>query len=179
MADIIELLERRDERGLSLLQETYRDYCYSIIYHLLRDHDQTEEALSDVWLKIWNSVPHTRPDHLQAYLAKTARNTAIHYVKHNTAQKRGSMTVLLDELEECIPDPRWECDAEHLKELLRKFVHSLSPEDRTVFLRRYWYGDTIEELSASTGETHSKITGMLFRTRKKLRKYLKTEGYEI
>ena len=57
MADIIELLERRDEAGLVLLKEKYADYCYSIIYGLLRDHQQTEEALSDVWLAIWNSIP--------------------------------------------------------------------------------------------------------------------------
>ena len=57
MADIIELLERRDETGLALLKEKYADYCYSIIYGLLRDHQQTEEALSDVWLAIWNSIP--------------------------------------------------------------------------------------------------------------------------
>lgn len=64
MSDIIELLERRDELGLVLLKEKYSDYCYSILYNLLRDHDQAEEALSDVWLQIWNSIPPcpARPD---------------------------------------------------------------------------------------------------------------------
>ena len=73
MADIIELLERRDETGLALLKEKYADYCYCIIYGLLRDHSQTEEALSDVWLAIWNAIPPARPLRLRAYLAKTAR----------------------------------------------------------------------------------------------------------
>ena len=88
MADIIELLERRDEQGLSLLKEKYSDYCYTIIYHLLRDHEQTEEALSDVWLRIWNSIPPARPQRLRAYLARIARNVALDYIKYNTAQKR-------------------------------------------------------------------------------------------
>ena len=83
MADIIELLERRDEKGLVLLKEKYADYCYSIIYGLLRSHEQTEEALSDVWLAIWNSIPPARPLRLRAYLAKTARNTALHYLRHD------------------------------------------------------------------------------------------------
>lgn len=179
MSDIIELLERRDEQGIVLLKEKYADYCYSIIYHLLRDHEQTEEALSDVWLQIWNSVPHARPAQLRAYLAKTARNTAIHYIKYNSAQKRNGMTVLLDELEECIPDPRWEPDRDGLKELLREFVKSLDLQEQRIFLRRYWYGATIEELAKAMDCTENRITGILFRTRKKLRKFLKMEGYDV
>lgn len=179
MADIIELLERRDEQGLVLLKEKYANYCYSIIYHLLRSHEQTEEALSDVWLQIWNSIPHARPGQLRPYLAKTARNTALHYVKHNTAQKRSGIMVLLDELEECIPDPQWECDREVLKELLRQFINSLEQEEQRIFLRRYWYGDTIKELAKASKCTENRITGILFRTRNKLRKYLELEGYEI
>ena len=151
MADIIELLERRDEQGLLLLQQQYRDYCYSIIYHLLRDYEQTEEAISDVWLQVWNRIPNVRPANLRSYLAKAARNTAIHYVKYNAAQKRCGMTVLLDELADCVPDPQWECDRESLKGLLRKFINDLRPEERNIFLRRYWYGDTVEELQEATG----------------------------
>lgn len=179
MTDIMELLQRRDEQGLVLLQEQYRDYCYCIIYHLLRDHEQAEEALSDVWLQVWNRIPDAQPANLRAYLAKTARNTAIHYIKHNVAQKRSGVTVLLDELSDCVPDPQWQCDRETLNSLLRSFVNALRPEDRRLFLRRYWYGDTIEELQEATGWSQSKITGVLFRIRNKLRKFLKTEGYEV
>lgn len=181
MSDIIELLERRDELGLVLLKEKYSDYCYSILYNLLRDHDQAEEALSDVWLQIWNSIPPARPARIRAYLAKTARNTALHYLRHDHAQKSSGVTVLLDELAECIPDPRWERadQGEALKELLWEFVRSLGPEEQRIFLRRYWYGATIEELAKAMHCTESRITGILFRTRKKLRKYLEKEGYEV
>lgn len=178
MADIIELLERRDEQGISLLKEKYSDFCYGIIYRLLLDHEQTEEALSDVWLKIWNAIPPARPSRLRAYLAKAARNTAIHYIQRNDAQKRSGVTVLLDELAECIPDPKWE-GGDGLKELLRSFVESLEPEEQRIFLRRYWYGATIQELAKAMHCSESRITGILFRTRKKLRKYLEREGYEV
>lgn len=179
MADIIELLERRDEQGLSLLKEKYSDYCYSIIYSLLRDHPQTEEALSDVWLQIWNSIPPARPARLRAYLAKTARNTALHYIQYNNAQKRSGITVLLEELEECLPDPRWERDGQAMKEMLRDFVNGLEPEVQRVFLQRYWYGATIEELARMTHSTESRITGILFRTRRRLKKHLEKEGYTV
>lgn len=179
MAGIIELLEQRDEQGLVLLKDNYSDYCYSIIYRLLRDHEQTEEALSDVWLQIWNSIPPARPQRIRAYLAKTARNTAVHYIERTQAQKRSGVTVLLDELEECIPDPRWEQSSEELKEMLRCFVHGLELEEQRIFLWRYWYGATIEELAKAVHCSENRITGILFRTRKKLRKYLEKEGYEV
>lgn len=179
MADIIELLERRSELGLELLKENYTSYCYTIIYRLLQDHEQTEEALSDVWLQIWNSIPPTRPRQLRAYLAKTARNAALHYLRYNDAQKRSGATVLLDELSECIPDPKWERDTVDLKELIRSFVSGLEQEERQIFLRRYWYGADIREIAKDRGCTENRITGILFRTRKKLKKYLEKEGYKL
>ena len=179
MAQIMELLLSRDEQGLAMLKKEYRDLCYSIIYRLLRDPEQTEEALSDVWFQVWNSIPQARPAHLRAYMAKTARNTAIHYVQRNAAQKRSGITVLLDELEECIPDPRWECDSENLKDLLGKFISSLGREEKRIFMRRYWYGETVQELAKASHCTQNRITGILFRTRNKLRKYLESEGYEV
>lgn len=181
MADILELLERRDEQALELLKERYSDYCYSIIYHLLRNHEETAEALSDVWLQIWNSIPPARPQHIRAYLAKTARNTALHYIKHNNAQKRSGVTVLLDELSECIPDPSWEQNAQSqgLRDCLNRFVAALEAEPQQIFLRRYWYGATVEELAKAFHCSESRITGILFRTRKKLRRYLQKEGYTL
>ena len=178
MADIIELLERRDEAGLVLLKEKYADYCYSIIYGLLRDHQQTEEALSDVWLAIWNSIPPARPLRLRAYLAKTARNTALHYLRYDNAQKRTAVTVLLDELAECISDPATEESGE-LKTILREFVETLEPEAKRVFVRRYWYGESLGEIAAADHSTENRIAGILFRTRKKLKAHLEKEGYKV
>ena len=176
--DIIELLERRDEMGLVLLKEKYSDYCYAIIYRLLSDHAQTEEALSDVWLHIWDSIPPARPARLRPYLARTARNIALDYIKRDRTQKRGGMTVLLEELSECIPDPA-SMNSGDLKELLRDFVNGLEPEAQRVFLRRYWFGSSVAELAAASHCSESRITGILYRTRKKLRKRLEKEGYDL
>lgn len=85
---------------------------------------------------------------------------------------------MLDELQECIPDPRWEGERE-LKELLEEFLREQPLEQRKLFLRRYWYGETIDELSQAFGYSPSRVTGMLFRTRKRLEKYLQKEGYTV
>ena len=100
------------------------------------------------------------------------------YIKRERAQKRDGMTVLLDELAECIPDPKSMEDGE-LKELLRQFVNSLEPEAQRIFLRRYWFGSTVGELAKASHCSETRITGILFRTRKKLRKLLEKEGYEL
>lgn len=175
--DIIELLERRDEEGIELLKAHYSDYCYTIIYNLLRSHEETEEALNDVWMKIWNSIPPARPQRLRAYLARTARNTALDYLKRDQARKRFGMTLLLDEISEMVP-----ATGQHdtlLRDLLNRFLRGLGNEEQKIFLQRYWYGATIEELAAAFGSSQTRIANILLRTRKKLRRFLEKEGYQV
>lgn len=175
--DIIERLERRDESAIELLRAYYGDYCYRIIYNQLCSHEETEEALNDVWLKIWNSIPPARPTHLRAYIAKAARNTAIDYIKRNSAERRYGITTLLDEIAEVVPDAS-KSDG-FLKDTLNHFVRSLRSEEQCIFLRRYWYGASIEELADELGCSRTRIANILHRTRKKLRKHLEKEGYTV
>ena len=175
--DIIERLERRDEMAIELLKAYYGDYCYRIIYNQLCSHEETEEALNDVWMKIWNSIPPARPTHLRAYIAKAARNTAIDYIKKNTAERRSGITELLDEIAEVVPDTS-ESDG-FLKDTLNRFVRSLRSEEQRIFLRRYWYGASIEELADELGCSQTRIANILHRTRNKLRKHLEKEGYSV
>ena len=175
--DIIERLERRDETAIELLKAYYGDYCYRIIYNQLCSHEETEEALNDVWLKIWNSIPPARPAHLRAYIAKAARNTAIDYIKRNSAERRSGITMLLDEIAEVVPDVTGSDG--FLKDTLNRFLRSLGPEEQRIFLRRYWYGANIEELAAELGCSQTRIANILHRTRKKLRKHLEKEGHTI
>lgn len=175
--DIIERLERRDETAIELLKAYYGDYCYRIIYNQLCSHEDTEEALNDVWIKIWNSIPPARPEHLRAYIAKAARNTAIDYIKRDSAQRRSGLTTLLDEIAEIVPDVSGSDG--FLKDTLNHFLRSLGPEEQRIFLRRYWYGASVEELAAELGCSQSRIANILHRTRKKLRKHLEKEGYTV
>ena len=180
--DIIELLERRDELGLSLLKEKYADYCYGIIFRLLEDRELSEEALSDVWLAIWNAIPPTRPARLRPYLAKTARNIAVDYIKHERAQKRDGMTVLLDELAECVSAPGTPEETVMVEELgtaIDRFLAAQSRRDRSVFLCRYYFAETTSEIAARYSLRESNVLVILSRMRKKLKKFLKQEGYLI
>ncbi len=175
--DIIERLERRDETAIELLKAYYGDYCYRIIYQQLCSHEETEEALSDVWMKIWNSIPPARPTHLRAYIAKAARNTAIDYIKRDCAQRRFGITTVLDEIAELVPAES-HSDG-FLRDTLNRFLRSLGAEEQRIFLRRYWYGAAIEEIAEEYACSRTRIANILHRTRKKLRKHLEKEGYTL
>lgn len=181
MADIIELLERRDESALELLRASYGEYCHAIIIRLLGDEQETEEALSDVWMQVWNAIPPARPRHLKAYLAQTARNIAINRIRRDSTAKRSGTTVLLDELAECLPDRSWE-DRERsgeVREALNSFLRKLPREERTIFIRRYWFGETVPELAREFRYSESKVTSLLHRLRKRLRNHLEQEGVPV
>lgn len=177
MKEIVALLEERDERALQLLKEEYSDYCYTVLYGILRDHGEAEEALNDVWLRVWNSVPPAKPRCLRAYLAKVSRNIALDRIKYQGAKKRGPSPLPLDEIAEILPSKGSATEQADLRDALSRFVKSLAAEDRRIFLRRYWYNETVEELAEAFHCSQSRIGGILFRTRKKLRKFLKKEGY--
>lgn len=181
MADIIELLERRDERALELLRESYGGYCHAIVLRLLGDEQEAEEALSDVWMQVWSSIPPARPRHLKAYLAKTARNIAINRIRRDCAAKRSGTTVMLDELAECIPDRSWEDRArsEEVRDALNAFLHSLPGEERKIFVRRYWFGETVPEIAREFHHSESRVTSLLHRLRKRLKKHLEQEGLRV
>lgn len=176
--ELISLLFARDEQGLAALKEHYGVFCTAIIRCLLENEGDIQEAENDLWLQIWNSIPPAQPNNLKAYLAKAARNTAIHYLERENAQKRKHVAVLLSELSDCVPDPASNnhTDAAILREALNTFVRGLPPQERAAFIHRYWYGESIAELQARTGWTQSKLTSLLLRLRRRLKKHLEKEG---
>lgn len=181
MEEIVKRLWQRDEQALALMEHQYGGFCRQIISGLLNNIQDVEEVLNDVYLKVWNSIPPTKPKYFRAYLAKTARNTALHYIERGQAQKRSGITVLLDELSECIPDDATthEIDAVMLKDVLNHFVKSLRREQRSIFLRRYYFGESTKEIAAAHNCSEGYVAVMLHRTRNKLRVILEKEGYHI
>lgn len=181
MADILELLERRDERALEMLRQSYGVYCHAIVIRLLEDEQEAEEAMNDLWMQIWNAIPPARPRHLKAYLAQTARNIAINRIRYKQTAKRSGATVLLDELAGCIPDRSWEDKtyAGELREALNGFLRRLPEEERKIFVRRYWFGETVPEIARAFRSSESRITTLLHRLRKRLRNHLEKEGLQV
>ena len=172
---IMELLHRRDPEALSALQREYHRYCTAIAGGILADRADVEEVVADVWMQVWSSIPPNRPEHLRLYVGRIARNLALNRLEYRNAGKRAALP--LEELETVTPDCALERQA--LRSALEAFLRQQRPEHRQMFLRRYWYGDDITEIAARYGCSQAKVTGILFRLRRKLKAYLeKEELYE-
>ena len=180
---IIELLFRRSERAIGELEKKYGAGCRRIAGNILGYCRDTEECVNDTYLGVWNSVPPKKPDPLQAYIYRTARNLAVKRRRRNTAQKRRRQyDAALDELEECLSgftSLEDQLSARELSRLLDSFLDCLSDSDRYLFVRRYWYSDPVENLAKGLEATPNSLYVRLHRIREKLRKYLISEGIEI
>lgn len=179
--EIIEGLLRREESALAGMQEKYRSYCGAIAGKIVADPEAAEEVCSDVWLRIWQSIPPARPDDLKLYIGRAARNRALHHLERENAQKRSGVRVQLEELGESLPDRAAELEPDRLalRQVMADFVRALPREKRLIFLRRYWYGDTVDQIARRLGCKSCRITGILYRIRKDLKKKLEQEEIEL
>ena len=179
---IIELFFARNDNAIQQTDAAYGRRLFSLADNILRNDQDAEESVSDTYLKAWDTIPPKRPVHLFAYLAKICRNFALKKLDWKTAAKRGAEVVsLTQEMESCIPDPSRdrELEAQELGQLLDAFLRTLSDENQMVFLRRYWYVDTIAEIAARYGISESAVQMRLNRTKHKLAAYLAKEGIQV
>lgn len=178
---ILDLYWARSEAAVQETSSKYGAYCYSIAYGILSNRQDSEECVNDTYLAAWNTMPPKRPAVLSAYLGKITRYISLDRWKHRSRLKRGGDTVglCLDELENCVSGEGSVEDALVRKEQLsciNRFLDSLPETERRVFLQRYWFFRTTQEIAGSFGFSESKTASMLHRTRQKLRRQLAKEG---
>ena len=181
---IIELYWGRSERAIEETAAKYGRYCHAIALGILHDDMEAEESVNDTWLDAWNSMPPHRPSVLAAFLGQITRRISIDRWRRRSAEKRGGgeIAVALEELSECATgggDVEQEAELRALGEALNDFLHSLPRTEQQVFLCRYWYMDSIEDISKRFGFSQSKVKSMLHRTRGKLRGYLTEKGWGV
>ena len=181
-AEIMLLLEARQEDGISALNAQYGSYCRQIALHLIGKPEDAEEIVNDVWLRVWESIPPQKPDSLRHYLAKLTRNLAFDRVRSQNAEKRGGteLPLVLEELENCLSDgetPETALTAKELGEAINNFLDQLPHRTQDVFLRRYFFSETVPEIALRYHMREDNVRLTLSRTRAKLKTYLKKGGY--
>ena len=180
---IVDLYWERSEAAILETQTKYGRYCHHIAYNILFSEEDAAECVNDTYIKAWRAMPPHRPERLSAFLGKITRNTALDYCIHNNAKKRsGYTTLILDEMEECIPDPKSKTDLSDelaLKDAINGFLQSLPQQTRIIFLRRYWYLSPIREIARDYDLTESNVKVTLHRTRNKFKHYLEKEGIVV
>ena len=179
---IIQLYWDREEQAIRETEMKYGHRLGGMAYRIVNTHEDAQECVSDTYLTAWNTIPPQRPEFLFAYLAKICRNLCFGRLDWmNAAKRKAEVVALTREMELCIPDRRLEdkIEGQALGEALNRFLGIISRENRMIFLRRYWFADSIEEIAHRYGMGISKVKTSLHRTRNKLSAFLAKEGIAL
>lgn len=181
---IVELYLKRDETAIMHTSEKYGKRLKKLAYGIVADLSTAEECENDTYLKAWDSIPpHEPKKHLYAFLACIIRHISINCCRHRNRLKRSAyLCELSAEMEQCIPAPDdVDCriDDMVLREAINTYLSSLKQEKRNIFIRRYWYLDSITDISQRFSLSESKVKSTLFRCRNGLREFLEKEGYTL
>ncbi len=180
---IIDLYFARSESAIIETDKKYGALCRKIAFNILSVNEDTQECVNDSYFKVWNMIPPQRPSKFMAWLGKIVRNTALNIYKKYHAQKRFSgMELILDELEDCIPStssPENELENKEISKAVSAWLRTLSENDRYIFIRRYWYGDSVNTIAKGTKLNAHALAQRLYRLRAALKAYLEKEEIYI
>ncbi len=179
---IIELYFERDEEAIRETDLKYGRLCLSIAYNLLRSREDSEECVNDTYVGVWNAIPPTRPNNFMSFICKIARNLSLKRLEFKKREKRSAdILISFEELADVLPDERFapEISDEEVGRLISEFLRSQKESVANVFIRKYFFFDSIGEIAVRYSFTESKVKNMLFHTRNKLKDYLIKEGAEI
>lgn len=181
--EIIELFFQRSERAIAELSYKYGSKMRRVAFHLLQDLEDAEECVNDAYLATWNAIPPERPDPLLAYVCRVTKNVSITRLRKKKAKKRNvALERSLEELEElegALPsgktlEEQWE--DERITEAIQSFLEGLDQKSRVTFVKRYWFGQSLESIAKDLSMRENGVAVKLLRIRRKLKKYLEKEG---
>lgn len=176
---IIELYLRRDQQAIAETDRSYGGRLQALSERIVQSFEDAQECVSDTYLKTWETIPPQRPRFFYAYLSKLCRHFSLGRLDWNNAAKRKAEVVALtQEMENCIPD---QCqagqeDRRELVRILNAFLEDQPAENRVIFLRRYWYCETVTDIARHCGLRENAVHTRLHRLRTKLREHLAKEG---
>lgn len=177
---LIALFFERSEQAITALTPRFGNRLYATAYNILNSREDAEEAVSDTYLALWNAIPPEKPDPLEGYVYRTGRNIALKKLRFLRAQKRSSQyDISLDELSSVLSSGNLEdaIDARELGLVIDRFLTTLPKQSRILFLRRYWFGDSVKQLSKDFSLTENTVSVRLSRIRTQLKTYLIKEGF--
>ncbi len=179
---IIELYFARDEHAIKETDHKYGKLCFRVAKNLLFNNEDSEECVNDTYLTVWHKIPPTRPNNFTAFICKITRNLSLKRLEISNAMKRSVDAIIsLSEIEATLPDHSIapDIEEEELGKLISAFLWREKELDRNVFLRKYWFFDTISDIAERYSLNENNVKSMLFRTRNRLREFLKKEGIEV
>ena len=173
---IIEMFFERSEQGIRELDIKYGKICHNLSYNIVNSRQDAEECVNDAYLGVWNAIPPTRPNPLLSYIVKIVRNISLKiYWRKEAAKRSGHYKIALEEIEGYIADQKTVEDEIEVRELTRiigEFLDTLTLENRVIFMRRYWFADSYNDIAEFMGLSEKNISVRLTRIREKMKQYL-------
>lgn len=181
--EIIQLFFDRSEQALKELEAKYGRTCMQTSYNILGNHSDAEECVNDSYLGVWNAIPPVRPKPLLTYVLKIVRNISLNCYHKNHAMKRNSSyDMAVEELADFLAAPdsvESELESKELVKDIEAFLDGLKPENRVIFMRRYWFYDSYEQIAGRVGLTEKNVSVRLTRLRRQLKDYLEERGNHL
>lgn len=177
---IVDLYWQRNADAISYSEQKYGNYCHKVAKNILSSFQDAEECVNDTWVGAWNAMPDQRPNNLRTFLGTITRRLACSRMRKDYAQKRGNgqVPLILEELDACLPTSPSAAQVVEAKELemtINAFLHTLPEQECNIFLRRYWYAESLEQISRRYDIRLNTVKSSLYRSRQKLRAYLEME----
>lgn len=179
---IVALFRERSERALTETEKKYGALCRHIAQNLLDAPEDAEECVNDALHAAWQRIPQEAPRSLGAWLGRVTRNLAVSRFRKTRAQKRCGVEVLLSELDDCVPAPGGvvqAVEAAELSRILSGWLDGLEEADSILFIRRYWYGDTVKDLARDAGCSPEQLAQRMLRLRRNLKNHLEAKGVAL
>ena len=180
---IIELYFERNEQAIKETETKYGAFCHRIAMNILGIHEDAEKCVNDTYYSVWKQIPPTVPKVFKVYLGRITRNLSISRFRAMRAKKRySSMEIMLSELNDCVPSSsnvEQTIEVMQLSDYISEWLDSLPEEDCALFVRRYWFGDEVQELAKKCGITAAKMAQRMLRLRKSLKAALEQKGVAL
>ncbi len=173
---MLDRLRRGDPAGLEALMDRYAPLVCAVAARVLPGRPQEwEEVASDVFLAAWDNRKKLRAGQVRGWLATVARNKAF----NRRRDRREELPLEEDALPLAPDSPHVEVEQEELREVLSRALNSLDQADRELFVRHYYYGQTVASAAEEMGLNLSTAKTRLRRGRARLKEYLREVGYEF
>ncbi len=178
--ELIELFFERSEEALKELETKYGKICLKTSYNILGNHSDAEECVNDSYLGVWNAIPPERPKPLLTYVLRIVRNVSLNCYHKNHAKKRNSTYDLaVDELADFLAAPETVesvLETNELTDMIESFLDHLDQKNRVIFMKRYWFFESYEQIAKQVGLSEKNVSVRLTRLRKQLKDYLQERG---
>ena len=183
--EIIDLYLKREPDAIRHTSEKYGSRLLVLSNRLLQDMETAKECENDTYLQAWERIPPNEPrEYFFAFLAKIIRHLSLDACRKKNRQKRNAVIVELSgELEQCIPDRssnvQTAVDGNEFGRVVSEFLRSLPAQQRNMFVRRYWYADSVAQIAEEFACPENTVKSIFFRVRGKIKRFLEKEGYDV